>query len=241
MWDADSGALGRRVIRCNNDEYPRCQARPRNRADLRAAAAAAARAAALFDDQVDGAVDPGAARRTGARLAGPRRRAGLPGQRLALPEPRRHARHARPPASREAAALFARRDGDAGHHRLPAAGDARRHRRHPRRHRQHPDHQAARRPRLDRGHRQPRGAGPPGAVRHHAPVPRRPRPGAARPVARAAGSDRRRAGGRPAGSPGRRPGRARTRRRAAAAWPAAGGDPAQACRNRPSQRPDLAV
>ena len=36
---------------------------------------------------------------------------------------------------REAAALFARRAGDAGDHRLPPAGDARRHRGHPRRRR----------------------------------------------------------------------------------------------------------
>ena len=38
---------------------------------------------------------------------------------------------------REAAEVLARRAGDAGHHRLPPAGDARRHRGHPRRRRQH--------------------------------------------------------------------------------------------------------
>ena len=45
------------------------------------------------------------------------------------------------------------------------------------------DHQAARGPRLDRGDRLPRGAGPAGAARDDAPVPRRPRPGHARAAA----------------------------------------------------------
>ena len=40
------------------------------------------------------------------------------------------------------------------------------------------DHQAARRPRLDRSDRPPRGAGPSGPVCHDAPVPGRPGPGA---------------------------------------------------------------
>ena len=46
-----------------------------------------------------------------------------------------------------------------------------------------PDRQAARRPRLDRSHRLPRSRRPPGAVRHHAAVPRRPGPGQPGPVA----------------------------------------------------------
>ena len=140
---------------------------------------------ALFDD----AVGPDTLRalldELAQRLGRARRRTGGAGQRLAFPEPARAARVPRPAAPREAAALLARRDGDAGHHRLPAAGDARRHRRHPRRHRQRPDRQAARGPRLDRGHRLPRGAGPPGAVRDDAPVPRRPRPVQPRSVAAA--------------------------------------------------------
>ena len=49
-----------------------------------------------------------------------------------------------------------------------------------------PDHQAARGSRLGRGDRPSRGAGPPGAARDDATVPRRPRPRRARPVARAA-------------------------------------------------------
>ena len=73
------------------------------------------------------------ARRTARGLVGARGRTGQPGERLALPDA------AGVPAVRRAAqpgqapALFARRDGDAGDHRLPPAGDARRRRGHPRR------------------------------------------------------------------------------------------------------------
>ena len=106
------------------------------------------------------------------------------GQRLALPEPARDARSPRPPASRKAAALHPRHARNAGHHRLPPAGHARRHGRHPRRHHQLADPQAARRPRLGRGDRPPRDRRPAGAVRDHAAVPGRPGPRVARPVAR---------------------------------------------------------
>ena len=105
------------------------------------------------------------------------------GQRLALPEPARDARLPRPPASREAAAVHPRRARDAGDHCLPATGHARRHGRHPGRDDQRADPQAARRPRLGRGDRPSRNRRPAGAVCDHAPVPRRPGPGLAGPVA----------------------------------------------------------
>ena len=141
----------------------------------------------LFDDQIGDGHAAHDARRTRARLGRQRRRAGRPRVGLALPEPPGAARVPRPAASREAAEVLACRAGNAGHHCLPPAGHARRHRGHPRRHGHEPDRQAARGSRLDRGHRPPRGAGPPGAVRDHAPVPRRPGPGQPRPVARARG------------------------------------------------------
>ena len=98
-------------------------------------AAAAARDARAVRRRIGADTLRDAARRTGARLA---RTAAIElvdaGQRLALPEPARDARVPRPAAPREAAALFARGAGDAGDHRLPPAGDARRHRGHPRRH-----------------------------------------------------------------------------------------------------------
>ena len=73
-----------------------------------------------------------------------------------------HARVPGPPASGKAAAVHPRRARDAGHHRLPPAGHARRHGRHPRRDDQRADPQAAGGPRLGRGHRPPRNrrAGP---------------------------------------------------------------------------------
>jgi hypothetical protein len=47
---------------------------------------------------------------------------------LALPEPAGIPVLHRSPEERKAAEVFARRDGNPGHHRLSAAGDARRHR-----------------------------------------------------------------------------------------------------------------
>lgn len=64
---------------------------------------------------------------------------------------------------------------NAGDHRLPPAGDARRHRGHPRRVGEPQHHQDAGGARLDRGDRSPGRAGPPGAVRHHQPFPQRSR------------------------------------------------------------------
>ena len=70
-------------------------------------------------------------------MDGARGRAGQPGERLALPDPRRVPAVPRAPVPREAAALLARRDGDPGDHRLPPAGDPRRHRGRARRRRVH--------------------------------------------------------------------------------------------------------
>ena len=67
-------------------------------------AAAAARRCASCSTTKSAPTRCAAARRAGARLGGPRRRAGGPRQRLALPEPPRDARVPRPPAPREAAA-----------------------------------------------------------------------------------------------------------------------------------------
>ena len=108
-------------------------------------------------------------------VAGPRRRAGQPLERLALPDPRRIPALPGAPVPGDAAALFARGHGDAGHHRLPPAGHARRHRGRARRRRVDPDHPGARDPRLDRRRRPPRNPWPAGALRHHEQVPRRPR------------------------------------------------------------------
>ena len=148
---SQSAARSRGQTRQVRDEHTGCQTRPRDRPDLRPGADAAAR-------HGDAVRRPGRRRHACAHCstswrsdwARARRRAGRLASGLALPEPRRDARVSRPAASGEAAALLARRARDAGHHCLPPAGDARRHRGHPRRHRQHPDRQAARRPRLGR-------------------------------------------------------------------------------------------
>ena len=148
----------------------------------------------LFDDELGADTIKSLLAELQERLGAARPGAGERGQRLALPEPARDARPPRPPAPREAAALHPRGARDAGHHCLPPAGHARRHGRHPRRDDQLADPQAARRPRLGRGDRPSRNRGPAGAVRDHAPVPRRPGPGVAGPVAadRNAGPARRR-------------------------------------------------
>ncbi len=80
----------------------------------------------------------------------------------------------------EAAALFARGDGNPGDHRLSATRDPRRHRSHPRRRRVHQRRQDAGGPAMGRGGRPPRDAGPPGALRDDQDLPRRPRPAFAR-------------------------------------------------------------
>ena len=85
------------------------------------------------------------ARRTARGLGRAQRRARQCRERLALPRAARVSEVPRPPESAEAAALFARGDGNARDHRLPAAGHARRHRGHPRRHRVDQHHQGARR------------------------------------------------------------------------------------------------
>ena len=115
-------------------EDPGCQARPRGRADLLEPAAwrcarcarcsptrsAPTRCATLLDELADECKGRGVelvAVATGWRFQSRAEMRAVP----------------RPPAPREAAEVFARRARDAGDHRLPPAGDARRHRGHPRR------------------------------------------------------------------------------------------------------------
>ena len=110
------------------------------------------------------------------------------GERLALPREARLPEVPRPHREREGAALLARGARDPGDHRLPPAGHARRHRGHPRRGGLARHAQGPRGARLDRRGRPPRKPRPPGALRHHAPLPGRPEPEVARGAARARGA-----------------------------------------------------
>ena len=163
-----------------------CEARPRDRAHLRAAAAAAARharrcsttssaptrCAPLLDELARDWARP--RRRTGGVASGwrfqsrPEMREYL--DRLHPEKPPRYSR-----AAMETLAIIAYRQpvtrGDIEDIRGVTVST--------------PDRQAARGPRLDRGHRLPRGARPPGAVCDDAAVPRRPGSGPPGPAAAA--------------------------------------------------------
>ena len=194
-------------------EYDGCQARPRNRLDL--LAAAACRCASCASCSTTNWA-PTRSRRCCADLQNDWAQRGVElvqrGQRLALPEPARDARVPRPPASRKAAASTRRAALETlaiiAYRQPVTRGDME-------------DIRGVTINALilkqleDRGwvevigHRE--AAGPPGAVRHHAPVPRRPGHGVAGPAARAGQPRRSRPPGGVAG--GQSP-------MSAAAWPA---------------------
>ena len=115
----------------------------------------------MFDEDI-GAGHPAAAARSVARcLEGRGVELVGPGHRLALPDARVVQKFLERHPPREAAALLARRAGDARDHRLPAAGDARGYRRHSRRPVSPDRHPGARGSRLDRRDRAPEAPGRP--------------------------------------------------------------------------------